>query len=97
MIYRKCIKCEAFTTHETCEFCGTSIRTEKTALKEINESYKKRISLPSEESKFIKYINKFKNHNNIIIRLISWLIYSVFFVLFMIVSAIAYLIATIAA
>lgn len=97
MIYRKCLKCGEFTNNETCEFCGTPIRRENTVLREINESYKKRISLPSKENKFIRFINKCKKHNNIIIRLIAWLIHSVFFLLFTIVSAIAYLIAAIAA
>src|SRR5690554_588618 len=98
MIYRKCLKCGEFTkNNETCEFCGTPIRTENTVLREINESYKKRISSPSKENKFIKFINKYKKHNNIIIRLIAWIIHSVFFLLFTIVSAIAYLIAAITA
>jgi len=97
MIYIKCLKCGEFTKNEICEFCGTPVRTEYTVKEEIKEAYKKRISTPSQESKFIKVVNKLRKHNNVIVRSIAWMVHSVFFLLFMIASGIAYVIAAIAA
>lgn len=97
MIHIKCKQCGEFNTNDTtCLTCGAPLKTEKLHKTTMEKQHKERVSKPFEPPKILIILKQWQKHPNLFLKGLGYLLYSIGFVLFAVVSSIAWFIATVA-
>lgn len=97
MIHIKCRQCGEFNTNDTlCLACNAPLKTEKLHQSTIEKQHKERVSKPFEPPKAMIVLKQWRQHPNFLLKSLGHLLYSIAFVIFAVVSSIAWLIATFA-
>ncbi len=88
------MKCGNFTENaEFCEYCQAPLQTERSRVEEVKKEYTKRIQQKEEPAKVMVWLNRLKNHPNILVQAFAYLINSVVVSILFLVSVISYIVA----
>ncbi|WP_372472488.1 hypothetical protein AB4865_06580 [Capnocytophaga sp. ARDL2] len=94
----KCSKCNEFSkTEPYCEHCNQLLFTEETRKQEVLQSHNERLAKPKVDHPVLKAVKAMQNHRFFVVQMIGHLLYGIGFVVFSIISFIAWLVAAIAA
>lgn len=91
----KCSNCGVFNTdREYCKNCNSLISHKKKEVERATEIHKKEISLAKEKLKKLNFIDKLRKHPFFLVKIIGWILHSVWLVLNIIGGLIAWLIVS---
>lgn len=94
----KCKSCKQFSTTEPfCEYCHRLLATEEIRKQELLKSHNDRLSKPKENHPILEIVKTMQKHRFFVVRILGNLFYGIGFVIFSIISVIAWLLAAIAA
>ncbi|WP_347174027.1 hypothetical protein [Polaribacter uvawellassae] len=91
----KCLNCGVFNTNrEYCENCNSLISHKKKQVERATKIHEKEITLAKEELEKLSFIDKLRKHPFFLVKIIGWILHSVWILLNIIGGLIAWLIVS---